>query len=432
MPAVEIPEWVHEMRARQRRIGTRAVFDEMVGTCRQRVIREQWVDLWDVPLVPSHEELSGLKVRSPRKLKFERPPSKQAECVGFDDRGRVVLVESWTSLALDKGEQCVACECRLHNRDTTEIVRYQHRSSPESPATRWLQWEGDPQRLVRERSLSFRGSYLSASEVSYSWLGGPSPRPERESSWSAEWKIHERIAGAPVPPELKQLTTSESSYEYDGEGLLRVNGQLLDTWPVFPREMGYRQPGDEFVEYRRLPKGIKFKELEAKLESALVVAAAGQIKLLKLTEPLYGMLVVYTREGAVVPPFLAIGLDCHRHTIVERLGKRASEELWIPAELIQGEGRISAINLDTDPEVAELCALYEQFLEAKRDVEPGVRLCRKVAKRLMEYDWSGMLCTTDDFIVRADDLDGGDDPMKNLKASVPKELVQRLRKAGLH
>ncbi|MEO1128614.1 MAG: hypothetical protein AAFX05_02775, partial [Planctomycetota bacterium] len=77
------------------------------------------------------------------------------------------------------------------------------------------------------------------------------------------------------------------------------------------------------------------------------------------------------------------------------------------------------------------CELYQRFLEAKRSNDKGIALCKRIATRLMQHDWSGILDTTDDFIVRADDLDGEADPRRLLKASVPKELVQRLRKAGL-
>jgi hypothetical protein len=417
VPSIPMPDWVHALRKRAQRLGTRKQLEELVSSCRERVEHEQWVDVWDVPDLPTFAELAGEKPPRPKTLRLTRPPKKNAECVGFDDQGRVVLVESWNSL--DPPEENMGLACHVYEGDRCEIVRYSNRSCTEDPIVGELLYDGP--RLVRSRW--YRPGPNAATEELCTWdMDVRPPRPMRVEHLSADWSTDGEAS-------LTSHSRSVDEYTYDAEGLVSVKNTLHESYPL-GHPAYIRQPGSVASMFTRMPKGVKFKDLDAALEATLVEQAVKQIAARRITDQVYGMLVVYTQEGNVIPPFLALGRERERRDIVARLGKAAYEELWTPADMIR-EDRIAAIDLDSDPAVRDRCELYQRFLEAKRSNDKGIALCKRIATRLMQHDWSGILDTTDDFIVRADDLDGEADPRRLLKASVPKELAQRLRKAGL-
>jgi hypothetical protein len=63
--------------------------------------------------------------------------------------------------------------------------------------------------------------------------------------------------------------------------------------------------------------------------------------------------------------------------------------------------------------------------------QPGRQRLNLLAAQLQQRDWTGILPTTDDFVVAAVDLESQDDLQKNIKKSVPPELIKKLKREGL-
>lgn len=77
---------------------------------------------------------------------------------------------------------------------------------------------------------------------------------------------------------------------------------------------------------------------------------------------------------------------------------------------------------------------YERFIRVNRreqTFETIRQLLNEVARKLNDFDWTGILNTTDDFIVFANDYEALEDPHDEIRACVPERKIRLLQERGL-
>jgi len=179
-----------------------------------------------------------------------------------------------------------------------------------------------------------------------------------------------------------------------------------------------------------LPKGITMQSLAKQIRERLARAVVATVKKAKIKEPVYCLALNYDCEGnPLLLPELGIGLDSERQARLKARSREARLAIWAPEEFSLFANDRTALQC-RDRELDRACDLFNRELEYKASDEPARKLILQVAADLAKADWTGILNTTDDFIVYAVDT-YGNDLHKNLKLNVPPKLLAKLKAAKL-
>ena len=184
---------------------------------------------------------------------------------------------------------------------------------------------------------------------------------------------------------------------------------------------GTRRPVD-------LPKGVKAKVLEERIRKGLVKGAYAMVSKAGIKETIYCLVLAYSGEGNdVFPPSLGIGLESERQKWLKQHGKEARHIIWNPENFFHhGKPHTEVDDEDYD----EACDWYSIAMQQRSSDAAALKLINEIAAGLAKLNWSRAARITDDFVVFAVDLEGGD-LQKNMKKSVPAAVLQKLKAGGL-
>ncbi|HEX2907393.1 MAG TPA: hypothetical protein VHO69_11065, partial [Phototrophicaceae bacterium] len=124
---------------------------------------------------------------------------------------------------------------------------------------------------------------------------------------------------------------------------------------------------------------------------------------------------------------LVLGWEQWRDEWHQRVEEPSYPELFL--EQMSNVGPDDAFRSLPEP----LPAAYERFIREMRGVHnwEAIRdMMVQVAQDLNQADWHGILETTDDFIVIANDYEAMNDPLDDIRASVPAEKLRILQAKG--
>jgi hypothetical protein len=184
---------------------------------------------------------------------------------------------------------------------------------------------------------------------------------------------------------------------------------------------GTRRPLD-------LPKGVTVKSLAEKIRKHLVKGVHAMVSKARIKEPIYCVVLGYSGEGnAVFPPSIGIGLESERQKLLKKLGSEAKHVIWNPEEFFHHGKPHTEIN---DEDYQEACEWYSEAISDRSSDAAALKLINEIAAELAKLKWSHVARVTDDFIVFAVDLEGGD-LEKNMKKTVAAPVLQKFKSGGL-
>jgi hypothetical protein len=376
---------------------------EIVEQAEARVERWVWASAdaqWERPELLWPERQG----RRPVEGAYDTPPSRldAAAQYGFDDAGGVAIARVFS---LRDG-----LPRRLHS-ETVALP-----SDPEQRILAEFHVDHPPQ-LDRPRGihlLSLTRSRMEGEAVaevetwwSRDWPGSPGGRCRELYEYDADGTLVGIVSEIDRPGERVSRTLFEPSFDDDGE-LLLLKAKTEDA-PEEQSEDGF------FVVYRRSsPSAVR--EALRFLERELPERVASWVERTAPRAPVYALAIAYDQESVrPLPP--ALGLAGQ-----EQLAAGSGVDPWNPAEFECFDEEPSEL---LDDELLSACqALNQEWASTLADDQPQ-KLLVECAKRLAGRDWSAQLHTTGELAVYAVDLEL-EDLERNLRASVPPDVVQRI------
>ena len=177
-------------------------------------------------------------------------------------------------------------------------------------------------------------------------------------------------------------------------------------------------------------------QLLSGLEETLVEIIPSMVKAMAVKQKAYCLFLVYHDTSVIdYRPNLVVGLESLRKEMLDT-EPHAVEIVWNPG-LLDTYALCPGCCCEARG-LEETCgviyrALTKDWGDGRSEEDmllPVRRTMHRVAKRLNLLDWSGLLDTTDDFVVVAID-DHGFDPYADLKACVGAERIALLDSRGL-
>jgi hypothetical protein len=240
-------------------------------------------------------------------------------------------------------------------------------------------------------------------------LNGQTVRVDKVGmSGEKEWMIVTWKENQPV-----RIVFGEYNGKADMEWLFTTSGKLIGMYDL----------------PRKLPKGVNLNSLSRTIHERLMMLVPNVVAKCRLKQPAYCLILGYDGEGnGVMPPTVSIGLDFERKGWIQKNPRTARELIWNPDEF---QHRLAKPReLPTDKKLEKACEWYNRILENRGSDTPARELLNRVAKALAASKWDDKLPMTDDFVVFAVDFEGGD-LLKNMKKSVPAEVLKKLKANGL-
>lgn len=198
-------------------------------------------------------------------------------------------------------------------------------------------------------------------------------------------------------------------YEYDDQGLLRI------------RSSSERHAG--VVWYRRSPQALR--RARKLIDDELPGRIRAWAERVAPSEPVYALGIVYSMDAPELPPALALGTLAELRGWQERCHDIADFRMhaFNPGEFELFDGEPLEL---MDAALADAYTLLNQdWRLAENDREPGTTL-RRCAKKLLQADWAEILRVVDDFVVLVVEDEIGDDHIKLVRATVPRDVLARL------
>lgn len=227
-------------------------------------------------------------------------------------------------------------------------------------------------------------------------------------------------------------------YQYRGrrkilEQSITANGRIYHEIAFGPNgeQTNYNvtRDGTRLELGKPLPKGMTVKKLKEAIQARLKTLILEIVRETKLDDKIYCVGLIYDNEGNdAFPPEIAIGLESERVGWMREHGERARDFVWNPAEFKHYP--VGVVQLAEDEELSSSCDYLNTQLASTGSTAPAAKLLIEVAAELNKLDWPKELKRTDDFIVYAVDLEGGD-LKKNLKKTVSAKQMDELKVKGL-
>jgi len=229
------------------------------------------------------------------------------------------------------------------------------------------------------------------------------------------------------------------NYSYQGERIVAI--EMIRQCPpgeeVFRRKWTVQHGEDGQVTVQRESSAaretiepVAAKELEAFVEKVeeriakVMMDAAKKAKVGK-QRPIYCLILAYDASTPFsLPPMPALGLEQQRKKWKQEHGRRAKDYVWNPAEFElyeTDELKISDPQLEKD--CRRLCHTWKGSMAKVR------ALLNRVAKSLAQGKWPASVDRTDDFVVFAVELEGGD-RARNMKETVNSKVLATLKSDG--
>ena len=186
------------------------------------------------------------------------------------------------------------------------------------------------------------------------------------------------------------------------------------------------------------------KLLLAELETTLVGSIPRSVERMHIGDPVYCLFLWYYDTSVFEPytPLLGIGLDSLRQACLAKYLDDPNDRIWRPQQTIEAPfPGFPFPRADCDgPDIAKKCnecyRLMDAIFGSDEPLEdegpmllPFREMLWRVAQKLNRRDWSGILKTTDDFVVLAADYIGYW-LAEDMEHSVPVEKLTLLKSRG--
>ena len=156
-----------------------------------------------------------------------------------------------------------------------------------------------------------------------------------------------------------------------------------------------------------------------------------------MTEPVYALILCYMDATNGFPmPYVLVVPDRVRQRAFERKGVQASWMIWSPIQMLSSlTGPIKQQDLECHWLDLMIRACYKILTDASNEedevqLRPLREMMWRIARKLNSLDWTGVLETTDDFVVFASDWSGFW-VLEDLKNSLPAEKRRLLESRRL-
>jgi hypothetical protein len=176
-------------------------------------------------------------------------------------------------------------------------------------------------------------------------------------------------------------------------------------------------PPTSEVRYQRVPKGVSLTSLLKVAEEVLVSEIPKMVREAKVREPVYALILQYTgtdTDTCFYFPPLFLPTEKLRRRVLPEDGNDGSYILWAVPEWETGTDHVA---LTGKADAFE--KRFQLVFQLKKQYSPIRKMFQRVCARLNEFDWKGVLKTTDDFIVIPYDPHMELDLKVDLKACVP-------------
>jgi hypothetical protein len=178
------------------------------------------------------------------------------------------------------------------------------------------------------------------------------------------------------------------------------------------------------VQYQRVPKGVSLNSLLKEVEEHLVSEIPKIVRAAKVQEPVYALILQFTgvdTDPCFYFPPLFLPTEKLRRRVLPEDGNDGSYILWAVPEWETGSDHVALSDRNDTFEKR-----FQLVFQLTKQYGPVRKMFQRVCARLNEYDWKGVLETTDDFIVIPYDPHSELDFKVDLKACVPVEKLQLL------
>lgn len=381
-----------ELHARREQLQEQGAFEKVKAECEAKVVSWRWATVDKADPDPFWSQKYGYPAGRWLKVPPSDPHGDYRH--GADDEGRFVVVREGSGFKGRFDE-----EFYYYTPDRIEVIGYDRFLPRKVVEVSW--YSLDSGRPVRSERLNINATTAKVAEYRYQ-----NDRLVEEIVYQRGLVRNERVE-------------RHYHFQYDDRGRLdRIEFEYfyLDGQRENVRGLVYRRP----------KKGESIARSSSEIEELLVQLIPDKLRAARVSEPLFCLLLVYDWEGnPPLPPLLALGPQSLRQRAREKHGREARCYLWNPADY----PTFGAAELElTDAKLLEACDLLNQMMSSRDYFQPARTLLNKVAARLQQHDWRGILETTDDFFVAAVDLESQDHLQPNMKKSVPTEIIKRLKK----
>jgi hypothetical protein len=235
------------------------------------------------------------------------------------------------------------------------------------------------------------------------------------------------------------------NYLYEGERLVRIfshyknpNGSGVPSHQVEER-LTYDEAGKlkriewafsngvTEVAYQKRAKGETFQSIRAAAVEKMIEAIIERLRTARITEKLYCIELVYQAGEHHFPPSIVLGLESRRQEILASTDSDTHCAMFAPIMNARPDNGLW-IEI-TDPDTLVHCQRLEQEIAVGEKWTTATRILRDIAAALTQYDWTGILDVTPDFVVFAIDHEM-DDLEAALRASASKEQIREWKKKG--
>lgn len=245
----------------------------------------------------------------------------------------------------------------------------------------------------------------------YDWLGYNGRRKTVED-YHYDGDRVSSITGYYEFPGL-QPYSCEERFSYDEAGKLERIECFYDT-------------GSKRMVYQKRKPGQTFGSIREAASQKMVAAVVELLRRANIQEKVYCVELSYQAVTEHFPPAVIPGPESYRQRLVS--SGNPDDRFGIFAPVMQGEDWFLQI---TDPDTLAACQQLEQEIQSSQNWAQATQILREVAAALTNYDWTGILDVTPDFVVFAIDHEMEADQLQVvLKKSASKELIRAWKKKG--
>lgn len=337
-------------------------YPELKRECERRVVRWEWGTFVLHSLEPAYFEIH--KVRPGTKLRGEpTEPTSGVHGYGFDDAGRLVVERQLTEFPGKYYETFYLWE-------SAEIARFHYHYDPRKPwiNVAWLSFD-EAGRVRAIDTVYARGNYISDTYT-----------------YDREGRLLELERRGTNPPYGDLHDYRDVEYDEIGR-IARVYGRSPD--------------GRRVLDFERPTSDRTFAALRTAIADGLVAAFVTSLEKQAIEGPVFGVALHFcgADHHHRLPPNVSIGLEADRARILEEYGEDASDSIENPAEWE------TSLEWELDEDLASMCASASQDIWQRDLHEEADRFVRDLARRLDEGASALPLSRTEDFAVKAVDLD---------------------------
>jgi hypothetical protein len=385
-------------------------YDEFRTAAEPAVVRWEWTNGGE-----RYSSLPFFFQRFPGRARaLKEPPAVKAQHIeyGLDDQGRPRVRRMYNYL-----EQAFEAFYR-YDETLTEIVQF---SMPPRIPIHVEQVVYDQGRVTRYASFRLNGYTPLYSQkgkdpdVLYEWLGPNGRFVNLEDYIYAGDRLTTIRAYREVP-----TGGSDPSFQFAESFSYDETGKL---WRI----QRVSSEGAAAVVYQKRAPGETFKSIRAAATQKMIAAVVERLRAAHITEKLCCVELSYRAVEHYFPPNIVLGPESHRQQLLDSGNPDARYYIFTPV-LQAHPDNILWLEI-SDPDTLEACQRLGQEIQTGEKWTTATRILREVAAALTQYDWTGILDITPDFVVFAIDHEM-DDLEAALRASATPEQIREWKKKG--